>query len=683
MRKKEQQVADKPKGKRRRLRDYAEKLTRVLRDEELPEPKPFNFTIIPGICEPQSCGLEAACVQYKKTHYYCQCPIDGAPATKDFKCLGIRTVPVTPKPIYNVLRTWNASDDRRYPSPTTQLRDDAEKLTRVLREDELPELKSFNFTIQPGICEPHSCGNEAACVQHKTTHYYCQCPIEGEPPTKDFKCLRSTVPLTPKPIHNVLPPRRTWNASDDARYSPSPPTAQVFNSQVSDYFPEATAGSETTVSSGNVAHGTGAILVACAIGGALLLVIILALSVICYLRRRICIIAGKGQPRVRPGEPLLAERYITNPQYGVCGTGTAAAPAAAPASPNLLSSEVTNDQVPLLDSNALTFLEEIGEGCFGKVHKGLLRLEDDEQVVAIKVLKESAGRSAEEDFVREVSIMSAFRHPNILSLIGVVHREEINASPWMVFEYMEWGDLAGVLRGCRGGGRAGPALDEPALLHVALQVARGMQYLASRRFVHRDLAARNCLVGANLVVKIADFGMSRDVYTCDYYKMGGERPMPVRWMSPESIVYARFTHESDVWSYGVVLWEIYSRGKQPFYGHNNDGATKLILQGIVLVPPENCPRFACELMRGCWKSDPRDRIGFDEICRKLEIAAAANGTSAQIRLPRPPPPPQDSAGYLIPAPRPPVDYLAAIPDPEPESELSEEEEEEEEDDEYT
>lgn len=253
----------------------------------------------------------------------------------------------------------------------------------------------------------------------------------------------------------------------------------------------------------------------------------------------------------------------------------------------------------------------------------------------------------------------------------------------MVFEYMEWGDLAGVLRGCRGGGRAGPTLDEPALLHVALQVARGMQYLASRRFVHRDLAARNCLVGANLVVKIADFGMSRDVYTCDYYKMGGERPMPVRWMSPESIVYARFTHESDVWSYGVVLWEIYSRGKQPFYGHNNDGATKLILQGIVLVPPENCPRFACELMRGCWKTDPRDRIGFDEICRKLDIAAAANGTSTQIRLPRPPPPPQDSAGYLIPAPRPPVDYLATIPDPEPDSDLSDEEDEEEEDEEYT
>lgn len=250
-------------------------------------------------------------------------------------------------------------------------------------------------------------------------------------------------------------------------------------------------------------------------------------------------------------------------------------------------------------------------------------------------------------------------------------------------------------------------------MFIIIQIGCGMRYLAAQRFVHRDLACRNCLVGQGLAVKIADFGMSRDVYTCDYYKMGGNRPMPIRWMSPESIVYARFTLESDVWSYGVVLWEIYSLGKQPFYGHNNDGASKLILQGIMLIPPEDCPTFVCELMRACWRTDPKDRICFKDICEKLQTFQESGGwdgsgsgggegeskgprnretwsrsmgrggkwsTDSAGRLPRPPaalpvpppcppspPPPThsltDPEGYLLPAQ--PVlisDYITALPD---------------------
>ncbi|XP_053626140.1 tyrosine-protein kinase transmembrane receptor Ror-like isoform X2 [Plodia interpunctella] len=560
-----------------------------------------------------------------------------------------------------------------------RLRDNA---GRVVREEKKIDNQDTQIYFA-GPCGQHSCGGieEVGCVhaENKTQHY-CVCTSTGEP-TIDYKCPRSTVPVTPQPIHNIIPPQARTTNSSDSRYPASPPTAHIRSfhrfDEVSDSLTTSKiyeAKTDGSIQEASVSGGTGALLAVTGLG-ALVLVIITAIIIAYYLKKRIRLVDGKKQPR-RPGEPLLAERYITNPQYGVYGGQVLHAGAV---SGNVVKTDDTESQVPLLDGNALTFLEEVGEGCFGRVHKGLLKSGSGEQVVAIKVLKESAGRSAEEDFVREVSIMSAFRHPNILTLIGVVYRDDINATPWMVFEYMEWGDLAGVLRGSRGGGRPGPILDEPALLHVALQVARGMEYLAARRFVHRDLAARNCLVGAHLTVKIADFGMSRDVYTCDYYKMGGERPMPVRWMSPESIVYARFTHESDVWSYGVVLWEIYSRGKQPFYGHNNDGATKLILQGIVLVPPEDCPRFAGDLMRACWKSDPRDRIGFDEICRKLEVAATASGT-VQTRLPRPPPPAQDTEGYLIPAQRPAVDYLSPLPDPEQESEseLSEDE-----DDEYT
>ncbi|CAG4968468.1 unnamed protein product [Colias eurytheme] len=558
-------------------------------------------------------------------------------------------------------------------------RQKSEKRARVAREEARPKLFIQNTTISviPGGCESSSCGGpDFGCIQaFNNTYHYCVCTSNGQlvREGEEEACPRSTVPLTQsKAIHNVIPPSRPSNATGP-RFPPTAAPAQGAKSLESSEILPATTGTDPSFIGSGIHASASAPVIVSMVAGCFLLILIPI--VIFYLRKRICNVDGKVKPRVRPGEPLLAERYITNPQYGVCGAATVASLASAPGSPAPIhASEANEPQVTLLERSALTFLEEVGEGCFGKVHKGVLRISNGEQVVAIKVLKESAGRSAEEDFVREVSIMSAFRHPNILSLVGVVYRDDINASPWMVFEYMEWGDLAGVLRGSRGGGRAGPTLVEAALLHIALQVAHGMQYLASKRFVHRDLAARNCLVGANLAVKIADFGMSRDVYTCDYYKMGGERPMPVRWMSPESIVYARFTHESDVWSYGVVLWEIYSRGKQPYYGCNNDDATKRIINGILLVPPDDCPQFACRLMRECWATDPRNRIGFDEICRKLEVAAAASGSNTQIRLPRPPPPPQDSTGYLIPT-KPPcnAEYLKPLPDLDPDSDSSEDE----------
>ncbi|KAL3281176.1 hypothetical protein HHI36_004394 [Cryptolaemus montrouzieri] len=320
------------------------------------------------------------------------------------------------------------------------------------------------------------------------------------------------------------------------------------------------------------------------------------------------------------------------------------------------------------------------------------------EIVAIKVLKENASKEAEDDFLREVEIMSAFRHPNILSLLGVVPREG-TLNPMMVFEFMYHGDLAEVLRSqkktCYDEKTDVPMLSRAHLLHIALQIARGMSYLAAQRFVHRDLACRNCLVSQGPVVKIADFGMSRDVYTCDYYKIGGSRLLPVRWMSPESVVYGRFTLESDIWSYGVILWEIYSYGKQPYYGHTNEEVVKLVLDGIMLIPPTDCPSFICDLMKNCWKTEPRDRIRFISICDKLEVAYENCEASDHMiededkvkhspepptdskekhqlffgkTLPRPPPMPLilhedllDPEGYLLAKKMEPVHYLETLP----------------------
>ncbi|KAF9811915.1 hypothetical protein SFRURICE_021272 [Spodoptera frugiperda] len=326
-----------------------------------------------------------------------------------------------------------------------KFRDYAEKLARVAREEARPEQTQetppterrpllnkgqsggepvdagggLSFYVEdqggglsiyfPGSCGLHSCGKEAACMPYNSTSHYCRCTSNGLPVTHDFKCPRSTVPVTLKPILNVIPPR-TSNASD-TRYLSSAPTAQISKSSSSgEIFAESTTGNGSLIDTG-MSAGVGT-LIAVTVSGAVTLILLVSI-ILLYLKKRMCRVDGKTQPRVRPGEPLLAERYITNPQYGVYGAGNVPVPG----TPGVMDTDDTNkSQVQLLDRNALTFLEEVGEGCFGKVHKGLLRTTADEQVVAIKVLKESAGRNAEEDFVREVSIMSAFRHPNILAL---------------------------------------------------------------------------------------------------------------------------------------------------------------------------------------------------------------------------------------------------------------------------
>ncbi|XP_058807522.1 muscle, skeletal receptor tyrosine protein kinase-like isoform X2 [Phymastichus coffea] len=470
----------------------------------------------------------------------------------------------------------------------------------------------------------HICGTEAAC-EIKGTISHCVCPHDKSPPTADLKCpIRATVPLTPNPIPNII--LQSSNVTNTTTILPEP--AQV--ERMAPRIPEVTG----------VALGC-------------LLVLALVIGSIYYCKRRSA--DAKSKRRDLEASPmnlktslLLANKYTPNPQYF----------------------SYASPEVPILLRDSLTFLRDIGEGCFGKVFKGELVLEDSKEVVAIKVLKDSASREAEEDFMREVDIMSSFRHENILSLVGVVLRDTSNG-PWMVFEYMPYGDLAEVLRANSPTLRAPTPglqpLSKDSLHWITTQIAAGMAYLAAQRFVHRDLACRNCLVGSGLVVKIADFGMSRDVYTCDYYKIGGSRLLPVRWMSPESVVYGRFTLESDVWSFGVVLWEVYSFGKQPYYGHNNDEVMKLILQGIMLIPPEDCPAYVCQLMRDCWKTEPRDRIRFAEIVERLE--KAQDKPSQLSSLPRPPQGPVtirapdvlDPDGYLLPSPATLREYFQPIP----------------------
>lgn len=348
--------------------------------------------------------------------------------------------------------------------------------------------------------------------------------------------------------------------------------------------------------------------------------------------------SGQSPVSLAKSQSLLTYNFASNPNY------YAQAPDSLP---------FHTLGVHLIDKEQIAFIGELGEGCFGKVYKGKYGPRCPENLVggdasgaesgvsvtvAVKVPKDCAGVEAEADFMREVEIMSAFRHENIVSLIGIV-ATDAGGRPWMVFEFMPYGDLAEVLRSCNkqfySNDSPVKSLGKEDLLSMSVQIASGMEYLSSQHFVHRDLACRNCLVGENLCVKISDFGMSRDVYTCDYYKVGGSRMLPVRWMAPESIMYGKFTLESDVWSFGVVLWEIYSFGKQPYYGNSNEHVVKLIQQGILLSPLDTCPAQVCDVMRKCWSSDPHDRPKFPEILAQLKniMLSQKGGT------PPPTPPP--------------------------------------------
>ncbi|CAH1244273.1 ROR1 [Branchiostoma lanceolatum] len=283
---------------------------------------------------------------------------------------------------------------------------------------------------------------------------------------------------------------------------------------------------------------------------------------------------------------------------------------------------------PQFPIGAVRFLTELGEGAFGKVYKGELVVtgsgEDAKKIlVAIKTLKENATLKTQHDFHREVDMLADLRHQNIVCLLGVVMRDQPMC---MLFEYMRYGDLHEflVMRSPHSdvGGSSDDAgshssLDHTDFLCITTQIAGGMDYLASKHFCHRDLAARNCLVGDNLLIKISDFGLSRDIYSSDYYRVQSKSLLPVRWMPPEAIMYGKFSTDSDVWSFGVVLWEIFSYGLQPYYGYSNQEVIEMIRGRQLLPCPDNCPARMYSLMLECWNEIPARRPSFNQIHTRL------------------------------------------------------------------
>ncbi|XP_031442898.1 NT-3 growth factor receptor isoform X2 [Clupea harengus] len=264
---------------------------------------------------------------------------------------------------------------------------------------------------------------------------------------------------------------------------------------------------------------------------------------------------------------------------------------------------------------------ELGEGAFGKVFLAEcynLSPNKDKMLVAVKTLKDPT-LAARKDFQREAELLTNLQHEHIVKFFGVC----VDGDPLiMVFEYMKHGDLNKFLRAHGPDAmilvdgqpmQSNGDLGLSQMLHVASQISAGMVYLATQHFVHRDLATRNCLVGNGLLVKIGDFGMSRDIYSSDYYRVGGHTMLPIRWMPPESIMYRKFTTESDVWSFGVIMWEIFTYGKQPWFQLGNNEVIECITQGRVLERPRVCPKEVYDVMLGCWQREPQQRLNIKEI----------------------------------------------------------------------
>ncbi|XP_026716102.1 discoidin domain-containing receptor 2-like isoform X2 [Athene cunicularia] len=276
--------------------------------------------------------------------------------------------------------------------------------------------------------------------------------------------------------------------------------------------------------------------------------------------------------------PHYAETDIVHLQ-GVTGNNMYAVPALTVDS--LTKKDISVGEFP---RQQLRLKEKLGEGQFGEVHlceaDGLLEFlgvsstEFTHQpvLVAVKMLRSDVNKTARNDFLKEIKIMSRLKNPNIIRLLGVCVRDDPLC---MITEYMENGDLNQFLSQREIYSKFAisnniPCVSYSNLLYMATQIASGMKYLASLNFVHRDLATRNCLVGNNYTIKIADFGMSRNLYSGDYYRIQGRAVLPIRWMAWESILLGKFTTASDVWAFGVTLWEMFILCKEQPYSLLSD-----------------------------------------------------------------------------------------------------------------
>ncbi|XP_061317690.1 tyrosine-protein kinase Mer isoform X2 [Pezoporus flaviventris] len=275
----------------------------------------------------------------------------------------------------------------------------------------------------------------------------------------------------------------------------------------------------------------------------------------------------------------------------------------------------------VVDRNALSLGKVLGEGEFGSVMEGRLSQPEGTPLkVAVKTMKlDNFSHREIEEFLSEAACMKDFDHPNVIKLLGVcieLSSQQV-PRPMVILPFMKYGDLHSFLLRSRLE-MAPQFVPLQTLVKFMVDIALGMEYLSSRHFLHRDLAARNCMLRDDMTVCVADFGLSKKIYSGDYYRQGRIAKMPVKWIAIESLADRVYTTKSDVWAFGVTMWEIATRGKTPYPGVQNHEIYEYLLHGQRLKKPEDCLDELYALMSACWRADPAARPTFPQLKVHLE-----------------------------------------------------------------
>ncbi|XP_042547936.1 tyrosine-protein kinase Fer isoform X2 [Dipodomys spectabilis] len=270
----------------------------------------------------------------------------------------------------------------------------------------------------------------------------------------------------------------------------------------------------------------------------------------------------------------------------------------------VLLNPIPKDKKWILNHEDVTLGELLGKGNFGEVYRGTLK---DKTSVAVKTCKEDLPQELKIKFLQEAKILKQYDHPNIVKLIGVCTQRQ---PVYIIMELVPGGDFLSFLR------KKKEEIKVKQLVKFSLDAAAGMLYLESKNCIHRDLAARNCLVGENNVLKISDFGMSRQE-DGGVYSSSGLKQIPIKWTAPEALNYGRYSFESDVWSFGILLWETFSLGVCPYPGMTNQQAREQVERGYRMSAPQHCPEDISKIMMRCWDYKPENRPKFSDLLKEL------------------------------------------------------------------